>query len=300
MATEEIRNLLPFYVAGTLQPEEKRRIDEALKSSGELRKDLQFWLHAQHAISAQAAYTAAGHVSASAIVDYAEGILAPGERRLVEHHLQSCHECSEEYRLVKSSVASEIAATPSLIPQLAAIIKSIRLVYAIPAVAAIIVAVVLYFSAIEKGSHQPSAQGHIPPIIAEIPHLVGESVPLWLTYQPNMRSTTRRGLPTLWLGEKHRQVDAFIAIPHNKLDEVRYHVEVEAGGRVQGVLADSLHRYASGSAYDSLHVVLLRSIIPQPGDTLCIVIREVFPSNLKELTAEEYRLSVVIKDGNKH
>jgi hypothetical protein len=296
---DRVRELLPFYVAGTLKPSDKARVEEALKGSEDLRMDLQFWQQAQKAVVAQEAYNAAGHLTAKQVMDFAENGLTGDLRSSVENHLQSCGRCSEEYALVKSSLSARKPIEPTMSGRLMNIIQSIRWVYAIPAVALMIVAVILYFNSVGRGLYQPSVPSIAPPIIAEIPHVEDESMPLRLTYQSDMRSTSRKNIPTLSLGKQHKEVDAFIAIPHNTLSGIRYYVEIGSGEGKSTMISDSLQRYASGPAHDSLHVVLPRSIIPHPGDTLTIVIKEILPANLGELTPEEYRLSVLIAGSDK-
>jgi anti-sigma factor RsiW len=299
MTNEELRQLLPFYVAGTLGPEERERVDEALKSSEELREDLQFWLHAQHAILSQTAHTAAGHLGAQSMVDCVEGILPEPQRSLVRAHLQTCRECSEEYQLVEESLAGKTAPSTSGSSRLFDIIKSVRLVYAVPTFAAMIVAVILYFNSSERSAHQPSVPDSSHSAVAAIARSIDESAPLWLTYQSDMRSTSRKSIPTLSLGERVKRVNVFIAIPHSQLSDIRYHVEVGLEEERPNILLDSLRRFAAGTAYDTLHIALPRNIIPQPGDTLNLMIKEILSPSM-DLTPEEYRFYVLIAASSEH
>ena len=75
MTVNEIRELLPFFAANSLQAAERDAVEEALENSEELRKELEFWRHAKHATLINAETRAEGHVSSVQIVDYARGAI---------------------------------------------------------------------------------------------------------------------------------------------------------------------------------------------------------------------------------
>jgi anti-sigma factor RsiW len=61
MNIDELKELLPFFVAGTLDPGERKQVEEALGTSKELRKDLKFWQRTKIVVEARALQAAASH-----------------------------------------------------------------------------------------------------------------------------------------------------------------------------------------------------------------------------------------------
>lgn len=289
---DDIRTLLPFYAAGTLESDEAAEVEAALKDSEDLRNELRFWERTRNAVLAQNAHAAAGHLSAQHIVDFAEGIVERKEWAIVEHHLQSCEQCADEYRLVRTSLVAPAPVQVSFVGRLFGAVKSLRLAYAIPVLALMVVAV-MYFE-VEKEELQPVIP-RIEEPLAETPLPPHENASLWLTYKPGLRSGVKQEVPTLSVEERHAGIDVFVSIPRNTASGIRYLVKV--GSRtIQPVwLRDTLQKYASGSSQDSLAFTLPRALAPPPGDTLILTIHEVLPRHLSALEPEEYTFLVVVK-----
>ena len=284
MSTDDLKHLLPYYVAGTLEPDERRRVDEALSVSDELRSDLQFWQDSQAAISVFAQHAAAGHVTAREIVDFAVGIIPNDRRERVERHLQSCSQCYEEFHLVRASLLTGGSTPPVRTGRLLSFVRSFRLVYALP-VLVIATVTLLVLTRSDRGLQQSASRP------AALPGGVDDRTSLRLTYQPEYRSASPESIATLRLGPQPSLVDVFIAIPRNTLSGIRYRATVGA----EEVVSDSVRTFASGATHDSLHIVLLRSMIPPPGDTLRIRVREILPAGVKDLMPDEYYFSVLIE-----
>lgn len=105
MNIEELKHLIPLYVAGTLSPEEKDWVEQELKTSEELQQEVSFWLHASVAAQSHFTYLAEGHLPSETITAYAEGrIGSPNERQMVETHIRQCESCREEVELLKQTL----------------------------------------------------------------------------------------------------------------------------------------------------------------------------------------------------
>jgi anti-sigma factor ChrR (cupin superfamily) len=109
MTFEETKYLLPPYLAGSLTPEQRAAVQEALKIHPELRDELKFWNGILQATLLDLAEEGL-HPISEQIVTYAEGTLHSGEERLtVEGHLQTCAPCCEELLLLKEPDQQEPA-----------------------------------------------------------------------------------------------------------------------------------------------------------------------------------------------
>ncbi len=293
MELQEAKELLPFYVNGTLAPPEREFIEQLLKTSPELRDDLRFWQNASSAIRSSEAPVRAGHISGRKVVDFVMGTLAAGERESAERHLQTCPQCSEEYSLVKASLSRQ-PATPTVGERIMSVVRSTKLVYTVPALAAMIAAVIMYVGNKDEGTQDVQPPRQTPPA-AMPPYAQGvdDAVSLFLTYQPQMRSAEKKTIPRLMLGEAKR-VRVFVAVPHNRVRGIRYNILVEPQDGKRFELPETVQRFASSTAYDSLHFTLDRSLLAPDAGILNIIVSEILPPSLKELTPEEYRFVVTL------
>ena len=293
MNIDDLRLLLPFFVGGTLGPEERQEVEEALKTSDELRKELEFWKRAKTAVANRVAHAAAGHLTPEQIVDRAMGVGTGDEVLAMDQHLQSCAQCSEEFHRVKESLDIHEAVKPSLFERILGIVRAVRLVYAVPALTVVIAFVVFYFSKTEKeppGSPVASVPGAS---IAVAPAV--DTALLWLTYEPEMRSASHHSLPTLALGEGEKHLRVFVAIPQNKVSGIHYRIIVTSPGRKIYRLQESPQRYTFGGGHDSLQFVLSREFLPPAGKTMTVTISELLPPTLRSLSPEEYRFEVEVR-----
>jgi hypothetical protein len=295
MDNNDIGDLLPFFVAGTLKPDESRRVEEALATSEELRKELQFWKRAQEVVAARQAESVAGHLTSKQIVDRALGVLTGDELLPVDNHLRSCPACSEELTLLSQSLETKQGGFITWSNRLSSLIRSIRFVYAVPAFAAAVAIFILIFGHSDEQPMPPSAKDIIPPVLAENQQLDQRTTSVWLRYRPKLRSAAQVDLPVLTLDDKDTLLQMFISVPHNSVSGIRYRVSVLSNGKEQYHLQDLVGRYASGVKCDSLRFLLSRDVLALPGRTTTLAISEVLPKELNVLTPEAYTIEFVIR-----
>jgi hypothetical protein len=293
MNIDELKTLVPFYVGGALDTAKRMEMEEALKSSEELRNELRFWERTKTVVDARVAHAAAGHLTPKQIVDRAMGAGSGDELLSFDRHLQLCAECSEEFRRVKESLGAREAVEPTLFERMLGRVRVVRLVYAVPALIVVIGAVVLYFGKTNKQPPGPIVPGMTPPTIAEAP--VDDTASLWLTYRPEVRSASRQALPSLILGAGKRQTKVFVAVPQNRVSGIQYGVTITSPGKKPYHLDQLLQRYATGGGYDSLQFVLPREVLPPTGTNMNLTISEVLPPALHALSPEEYRFEIEMK-----
>lgn len=204
METQEAKELLPFYVANTLSPEEKAEVEEALKVSKELNDDLAFWRKAGVAARAHAEY-AAHHLSSEQIVDYAERTMSdPTLRSQIESHLQACKECREEYEMIMQTIPEPALHTTTFIKKVRQFITSFKPIYALPVAAALIAGILLWRN-FETKDFVPDEN----------------TVRLVLPFQPQLRGE-EESLPNLALNESVKEVRIVLCIPHDSLVATKY------------------------------------------------------------------------------
>ncbi len=86
--------LLPFYLNQSLEKEEARQLEAHLASCPACRED------ERDTRTAQALYE--GHLPVELLLDYAlEAPLSPRRRAVIESHLKTCRQCSEELAAVR-------------------------------------------------------------------------------------------------------------------------------------------------------------------------------------------------------
>ncbi|HSQ74466.1 MAG TPA: hypothetical protein VLT13_02845, partial [Bacteroidota bacterium] len=292
--------LLPFYVAGTLNAEQQTAVEQALGTSEELRTELRFWQRAEAVVHARGEMTAAGHLSSRDLVDRAMGAM-PGERLLViDQHLQSCRLCAEEFSLVKQSVG-QVATAPRQVPQwsVAAALRWIRPLYVVPVAVAALAVVVLLFRSPEEQLQPPATPALPSPPVVKAPEPEGETALFALTYRPEMRSASRYDTAVMTLAPDHDSVRLVVAVPRNTAVGIQYRFTVESRAAGRHRVNGLVQRYASGEVYDSLQCIIPRTILPASDGTVTLVVSEVLPPSLKDLSPEEYRLPFDLRLPNK-
>ena len=295
MDINDVRELLPFFVSGTLEPDQRKMVEEALATSEELRMELDFWKRAQQVVAARQAENAAGHLTSRQIVDRALGTLTGEELLSVDNHLRACPSCSEDFNLLVQSLESNRGVLTTWTYRLKTAIRSVRLVYAVPALAVVAVASLLIISYWNKQPAPLPTKEITPPTVAENQQPEEAITSIWLSYRPKMRSASQQDLPVVELGEHGKQIKVFVSIPHNAVRGIRYKLAVISKGRTSYHIQDPVERYASGADYDSLRFVLPREVLALPGNTTILTISEVLPRELQSLTPEEYRLTFAVR-----
>ncbi len=295
MDTKDLKELLPFFVAGSLSPAEREQVEEALNTSETLRKELGFWRQAEAVVRARHDLEKAGHLNARDIVDRAMGGASSDRLLSIDNHLQFCSMCSEELALVTQSVKTlgTVKYTPfRILPGWA---KSIRIVYAFPALVVVVAMVLIIFNSTNQQQPSASAPTHHPIPVAKSPAEPAATASLSLTYHLEVRSTSHREIPTLTLENGQTHVKLSVAIPHNAADGIRYNVSLASHDAKPLQIQELVRRYASGEAYDSLQFVVSRNLLPLSGQPVTLTISEVLPPDLRGLTPEEYSFELMIR-----
>lgn len=110
MKCETLNELLPWYLNGSLTPDERAGVDEHLAGCERCRRELE--------ATRQAARIYLAHPSAEALVDHAYGRPSAGlSSELIDEHVAACVTCAEELALIRQSRTDlEAEETPSAEP----------------------------------------------------------------------------------------------------------------------------------------------------------------------------------------
>ncbi|MBI5022082.1 MAG: zf-HC2 domain-containing protein [Ignavibacteriales bacterium] len=101
MKTEEIFELIPFYLAGTLSKEEKEEFEAELRLNEELKKEISFWRKVKSAAILHNKHKE--HASTDEIALYINGELSEDSNqwKRIENHLATCDICRDEAIILK-------------------------------------------------------------------------------------------------------------------------------------------------------------------------------------------------------
>lgn len=296
MTARDIRDILPLYITGTLDADERKLVEEALTTSDELRKEAAFWEGAREILSAHARFAGAGHLSPSVLVDRASGRLTGDILLAADHHLQSCPDCSDLLHRIENSPGVRDASPISAPAGARRRLPKSRLAYGL-AVAAGIAAIVFSLVGDQRKEPSPSLASETPPSTAPDTAAATErKFTLVLAYRPLVRSTEPARIPAFALGGKNQRVTVVLAIPRNAAKEIRYTISAEYESAQPLLIEQQLRPFGYGTTYDSLRVVVSRVVLPPPGKTVTFVVREILTPELSDLTPEEYRFDVMVQE----
>jgi hypothetical protein len=276
MDLERIRELLPFYANGTISPEERQLVDDALASIEDLRKELHFWQHA-----AEYLHGKGEHLSAQQIVDHARGTLPGNVRAAQDQHLALCPECSDLFRQTQASLSSLAAERPAT--SLTGYRRSIWK-YAVAAAVAFAVILVIVRDAPPLHQDLPGPQPTPAPVVSQTLTIAS----LTLTYQPMLRSSGNQRPTLIALQKGDSLIRLRFAIPRTTVEGLRYSLWRELDQNKGAMIAEGLVRSGRGEIYDTVAVDVNRSNLPAPHQQLRLIIREELPPGASELTPEEY------------
>lgn len=280
MDLHSMRGLLPFYVNGTLGPEERSLVDQALATSEELRQELRFWQQAARYIQA-----GSGHLSAQQLVARAQGTSPAGERAHLDEHLADCSTCRDLLLRVESSLsASDTVHTPIH----TAWYRHPLWKYAAAAVFASLAILLLVRDTPPAPPDTP-----VPPRVSP-PHTPGARriTSLVLTYRPLMRGSEDPEPTPLSLQDGDSLLHVLFAIPHSSVEGMRYSLWREQGRATRVMVTQDIGRSGRGETYDTVAVDVARSTLPAPHQQIRLIIREELPRGSSGLTPEEYSFEV--------
>jgi hypothetical protein len=100
---DELFELLPLYINGSLSSEEKSKVEEHLRNCPKCQKEIEEIRWLSSGVKEQEEVYASVHIEPEKLVIFAEEpkSLNPDEITFIEKHLSSCSECYEELQTLK-------------------------------------------------------------------------------------------------------------------------------------------------------------------------------------------------------
>lgn len=297
MTVNEIRELLPFYAANSLHGEKLKNVEEALKDSEELRKELEFWRHAKHATLVNAEARAEGHASSFQIVDYARGAISDTSTRLeIESHIQSCDSCRKTYDVIKSL---QPKTTPLLLVQkafrLSEILPKFRLAYFVPALAVILIAIIFWLNRGKEAQQQiTKVPNEVVPVPME-PSIQRRTIAVAFTYAGASRNLkpTKETIPTVVVAADVDSILFEIPVQHSMITEY-YEARVFSPGVRASSLFDSLRISSRSGELDLLTWRLGVSSFQHDG-VYVLKVKEFLRKEKRKYEPEEYEYRFEVK-----
>lgn len=299
MTLNEVKELLPLYVSGSLSAEQKRDVQQALEVHPELNEELRFWQGMKQATLADAAYEQQ-HPSAEQIVRFADGTLPAGEEwLLVENHLRSCESCRDELSLVQESTQENRTvrkpATPAGLFSFLAGKKFFR-----PALAFSLLVVAVAAGIYLKSHESPPQQADVLPQAKETASVVApkaehvKRTAFVLPYTGTLRYpfVTRSSMPVLVLDDSVVLVDVTIPVEHSAI-AAGYRVDVTTPKGSRTKLADAVQP-AAGTDGQRLLLAVKREQFSAEGKYV-LEVREILKEGIPDIDPEEYRFEFEVR-----
>ncbi|MBX2991431.1 MAG: hypothetical protein KF749_09695 [Bacteroidetes bacterium] len=300
MTLNEVKELLPLYVSGSLSAEQEKDVQQALEAHPQLKEELLFWQGMKQATLADAAY-AQQHPSAEQIVRFAGGTLPAGEEwLLVENHLRSCESCRDELSLIQESTQEtrtvrKPASTLSLFSFLTGR-KFLR-----PALAFSLLAVVIAVGIYLKSNESPPQQAGVQPQAKETASVVSPKaeqvrrMAIALPYAGTLRhpSATRNGVQVFVIEDDVVLADVTVPVEYSAIAEgYRVDITPPAGERIR--IEKLFQPSNKEDGMRSLLVTLTREQLAREGSYV-VRVREVLKEGITGIDAEEYRYEFVVR-----
>ena len=148
MEISKLKQMIPLYAANRLDPKEKAEVEKAISSSDELKGELKFWQKVSVALVLRDEHEKQGHPDSDELVGYVEGRYK-GKRSAaeLEIHFRQCDECRRELELIRRTypVTDQVRRAPaSILTFVPKYFKSLKLAYALPIAAILLIALIIW------------------------------------------------------------------------------------------------------------------------------------------------------------
>ncbi|HEY6191108.1 MAG TPA: hypothetical protein VI215_02145 [Bacteroidota bacterium] len=247
MNPEEIRKLIPFFVAGTLDPEERKIVEEELRRSPELEDEVKYWRNARRALLSEEEQAREEHLTPANIIDYIEEKLSGDHFATVERHLSRCESCNEDVKAIRDTYGTEARPIPGARTGdgILEILRSVRLSYVLPAIAAATLAVFLIVK-----HYSPRQADHLRIVLG---------------YQPQLRGPEEQVISRFVIGQDTRFVNFVLAVPHTAIASTRYAAWLANPDGLDRLLAKELQPAVVTANEDTVKVSVGMEVFPRDG-----------------------------------
>ncbi|MBA4312475.1 MAG: hypothetical protein C0417_07575 [Chlorobiaceae bacterium] len=293
MEYSEIKKLIPFYIAGTLEPDEKKLVEDALRDSGELKKEFEFWLKAKEVTARHALRLAENHLTPEQIVGYLERYYESDKLGLesIESHLRTCVDCRSDIEMIRSTypVANgERQKQMDGMPEKLMVGNRLELilskkfvdVFAIAAVIFIVALTLVTNFNIDNKLSSPEKQ----------------YASLVLRYQNSTRGNERIGTTNLIDDPSTSGARVLLYIPHSKIDSLRYEIILKNPLDNLISIETSYKINHPGNILDTLQFIIDRKYYANIAGKYLLFVKEKLPPDLSDITPEQFIFIIDLKN----
>jgi hypothetical protein len=246
MNTNDIKCLLPFYLAKKLSDEEASLVESELKESKELQDALRILKNIQHVANTHGSFQRQGHLTPQEILDYVEKRMTKSDIGLADQHLQQCEYCAEVCHVMRETyiqVSPPIGKTTNQSQAFAGKIAHQQF---------------QYFK-----SHYVAFAGTILSIVLIVSFLIWRSTPLvessvslTMRYHEITRGIDTSNYPSLIVPANLSSIQLHLSFPTSGIDSTRYSVTVIDPSRLTTKFPGLVFPIHENSGMDSLDIII--------------------------------------------
>ncbi len=287
MEYSEIKKLIPFYIAGTLESDEKNLVENALRNSVELKKEFEFWVRAKEVVAQHAPRLTEHHLTPEQIVMAAQEHPAKEleKHSNIEKHLQECEMCRHEVDIIKSTYPLEKVEGIS-VPSEEKISKwferniqigylgSFKFADVFAAAAVVLIIVTVFFTSINKQGVPLIPQEHYADLI--------------IPFSQVTRGNALDEIPKLTLDSQITRINITVYFLHSEIDSVRYAVSISLPSGADTMISNVLLPLRFDNMLDTIRFEVARELFKKIPCNYSLVLTEILPLSKSYLTPESY------------
>lgn len=277
----EIKKLIPFYIAGTLDAEEYQEVEDAIQNFSELQTEVEFWKRALKAIHWQTLQQSAGHLTREQIVQSAEG------NRLqdfsVENHLQTCTQCREVIEIIRSTYSpietKQTGSDEKSLSFQSSFHMRMRYVYATAAIF-----LVAFLSILLMEREKPETQEQ-KPVYAQ----------LVLSYNHSIRSATKIDTTVLTLNPSISGINLTVYVPHSTISSLRYSLTLRSPSNILTPIAEQAEANRVDDKIDYVQTNVMKDLLRNEDGVYHLIVKEMIPPSYDGIFPETYEYLFLIE-----
>jgi hypothetical protein len=285
MEYSEIKKLIPFYIAGTLEPEEKKLVEDALGGSDELGSEFAFWLKVREVVAQHSTRLTEQHLTPEQIIGYIEDNYLRNipELEIIESHIKTCADCRLDIETLRNTYPHPIDGRKKQVVNFSEkpvsdnrleMLLSRKFVDVFAIAAVILIIVLTLLTTFNIGNKIPLPEKRYKELV--------------LLYQNYTRGDNREE-PTILVDDSLTAgASVLLTIPHSEIDSLRYDISLKTSAGIIISIATGLKAAQSDTTSDTLHFLIDRNIYSGSVGDYIVTVKEILPKPLSHLTPELY------------
>ncbi|MBI5475809.1 MAG: hypothetical protein HY964_03625 [Ignavibacteriales bacterium] len=284
MEKQEIKKLIPFYVAGTLSKEEHEIVKNAISISDELKENYLFWKKIKYTLDNRAISLDENHLSSDQIIGHVENAYSKNLKELqnIESHISGCSSCKEDIKIIRATYL-DIESNQNLIDENPHEHHDIQIrehhihhryfdIFAAAAVILFLIMTATLDFEIDRKSDTSE----------------NRYVNLILKYQYQTRSESTAFYPTVINDSLASGLSVLLYLPHTEIDSILYNITLTTPSSKVIPIASGIKCKMSDVNSDTLRFIIDRKFYADSAGEYIITAKEILPKALSNLNPESY------------